>query len=137
MVQSVANRALALWAGLRHVAVPHFGVRRPRAGHVPSSRVTRGRLVVVASTAEGVSPSSRDHQYQADDDQNDAARRKEAADSGVNEQSDKQEDDSEDDHDVYLVSMVDGVVQKYLESGGQCLTASFSLAPACLVLPLN
>jgi hypothetical protein len=101
---------LVLWAWLRHIAVRNFGVETRGADHVPSSRVMRGRLVVVAAAADGVAHPSRDHHYQADDQQDDSddqadMRVGEGRDERREEESKDDKDDSEDDHDVYLVSI--------------------------------
>ena len=104
------------------------------ADHVPSSRVVRGRSVVVAAAPDSVAHSSRDHQYQADNEEDEPD---DPQDVELEQESCHEKDDSENDHDVYLVSLFDWVCAEILGTGGQCLKASFSLAPACLVLPLN
>ncbi len=50
------------------------------------------------------------------------------------QESGDQKDDSENDHGVYLVSIQ---MWDEIRLAGQCLNASLTLAPACLVLPLN
>jgi hypothetical protein len=100
--------------------------------------------VVVAAAADGASHPSHHQQYQADDEEDDPDNQAnmgvgEGRDEGREEESEDDKDDSEDDHDVYLSFGIRWVVQKYAEklgTEGQCLKASFSLAPACLVLPL-
>jgi hypothetical protein len=72
--------------------------------------VTPGRLVVVASAADGVSHPSRDHQYQADDEEDDPEDEAnmgegEGRDEAREQKPENDKDDSENDHDVYLVSV--------------------------------
>jgi hypothetical protein len=88
--------------------------------NVASSRVPRGRLVVVAATADSVARPSCQHEYHADDQEDDPddeqeMRVGEGGDQGREDQPEDDKDDSEDNHDIYLVSM--RVVQKYLERG--------------------
>ena len=98
-----------------------------------------GGLVVVAAAADGVSHPSHQRQYQADDEEDDPEDQHnmgegEGRDEAREQEPEDDKDDSENDHDVYLVSLVD-VWEK--DCPGQCLKASLTLAPACLVLPLN
>ena len=96
----------------------------------------RGRLVVVAAAADSVSHPSHHHQHHADDEKDEPD---DPQDVDFEQESGDEKDDSKDDHGVYLVSM-----QMWGEDNGksgrapgQCLKASFTLSPACLVLPLN
>jgi hypothetical protein len=76
----------------------------------PTRRVTPGRLVVVAATADGVSHPSHHHQQQADDEEDDPDDQAnmgvgEGRDEGREEEPEDDKEDSEADHDVYLVSV--------------------------------
>jgi hypothetical protein len=76
----------------------------------PTRWVTPGRLVVVAAAADGVSRPSRDHQEQADDEEDDPDDQAnmgegEGRDEAREQKPEHDKDDSENDHDVYLVSV--------------------------------
>jgi hypothetical protein len=78
----------------------------------------------VAAAADGVAHPCDQHRGYPDDQEDDSDDHDEMSvgegrDQGSNEESENDKDGSEDDHDIYLVSMT--VVQKYLD---------------CLMLPL-
>jgi len=61
-----------------------------------------GRLVVVAATADSVSHPSHDHEHHADDEKYDPNGPQQG---DLQQETGDEKDDSEDDHDVYLVSI--------------------------------
>jgi hypothetical protein len=61
-----------------------------------------GRLEVVAAAADSASHPSHEHQYCADDEQDDAD---DPQDVDFEHESGDKKDDSEDDHGVYLISV--------------------------------
>jgi hypothetical protein len=75
----------------------------------------------VAATADSVARPSCQHEYHADDQEDDSDHEQEMRvgegwDQGREDQPEDDKDDSEDNHDIYLVSV--RVVQKYLEKKG-------------------
>jgi hypothetical protein len=105
------NGVIALWGvtnWLGDLAVRHFGINT----HVVEWSSDRGRLVIVAATANSVAHSSHHHECQTDDEEDDPDDQNnvgegEGRGKTWEEESEDNEDNSEDDHGVYLVSLQD------------------------------